>query len=195
MIINNLFLYIKRCYYINKHRLFLERLKIKANNAQIFYNVGFYFHPSSECRIGDNFIFTSGRSTNPLVGNIEGSIRVEKNAKLIIGNNIGMSSSFIWATKGIQIGNNVKIGAGTMIIDSDMHSLNYLERRSLMDKELAVKKEITIGDDVLIGSRAMILKGVSIGQHSIVGAGAVVSKDVPPDTIVAGNPARIIKTN
>ena len=115
--------------------------------------------------------------------------------ELDIGDNVGISGSTICARTKVTIGNNVLIGSGCLINDSDSHPLDYLERRANSYKSL-VSKPITICDDVFIGARSIILKGVTIGQGAVVGAGSVVAKDVEPFTIVAGNPARVIrKTN
>lgn len=79
-------------------------------------------------------------------------------------------------------------------MDSDAHSLSYIDRReSVQDMENRIDREIVIGDDVLIGANSIILKGVHIGARSVIGAGSVVTKDVPKDCIVAGNPAKAIK--
>lgn len=171
------------------------------NNAKVGYNFRVYnaffltTFDSSKIVIGNNFLFTSGGSYNPLSRNIKGSIRVNKDASLIIGDNVGISSACIWVHKSICIGNNVKIGGDCILIDSDCHSLNYLDRRNdyddLVNKE---DKEIVIEDDVLIGARCIVLKGVHIGSRSIIGAGSVVTKDIPSDCIAAGNPCKVIKT-
>ena len=79
-------------------------------------------------------------------------------------------------------------------MDSDAHSLSYVDRReSVQDMKNRIDKEIVVNDDVLIGANSIILKGVHIGARSVVGAGSVVTKDVPSDCIVAGNPAKVIK--
>lgn len=150
---------------------------------------------NAEVSIGDNFCFLSGRTLNPLSRNIQGSICVNNDAKLIIGNNVGVSSVVFRSHKCIQIGNHVDIGANTVIMDSDAHSMNYLDRRDIHN-DMANKKDkpVSIGNDVLIGMNCMILKGVSIGDRCVVGAGSVVTRSVPNDCIVAGNPAKIIKS-
>jgi acetyltransferase-like isoleucine patch superfamily enzyme len=84
------------------------------------------------------------------------------------------------------------IGAGALIIDSDMHPLDP-PKRSARSEDIPVRP-VTISDDVFIGARAIILKGVTIGPRSIIGAGAVVVTDVPADSIVACNPGKIISS-
>lgn len=183
---------VRKLYFLLKNKYLLNRRGVRSYNCKIFYSADIRLHPLSKVVIGDNFVFTSGQGTNPLCGNIQGSIYVESGAVLSIGNNVGISSAHIWATKSIQIGNNVKIGADVLIMDSDLHSLNYMDRRGPNDKHNAKKSPIFIGDDVLIGARSIVLKGCHIGNRCIVGAGSIVTKDVPDDTIVGGNPARVI---
>ena len=107
-----------------------------------------------------------------------------------------MSSTCIRSTASIKIGKNVLIGADVIIIDTDAHSLDYLDRRTpSIDQMNKCSSPINIGNDVLIGMRSLILKGVSIGDRTIIGAGSVVTKDIPNDCIAAGNPAKVIKRN
>lgn len=87
---------------------------------------------------------------------------------------------------GIAIGRRCLIGPGVHIYDSDFHPLKAAERGVSAPRTAAVR----IGDDVFIGSAAIVLKGVEIGVGSVIGAGAVVIADVPANAIVAGNPAR-----
>ena len=104
-----------------------------------------------------------------------------------------MSSPVIWCNKRIVIGDNVKIGANTIILDTDCHAHSFMDRRNYIT-DWAEPQEIKIGNDVLIGMNTTILKGVTIGDRAIVGASSVVTKDIPADSVAAGNPARIIKT-
>lgn len=89
----------------------------------------------------------------------------------------------------VTIGNNTLIGPAVQIYTAT-HPLDAAERRS----GLEFAQPITIGADVWIGGGAIICPGVTIGDRVIIGAGSVVTKDVPPDVIVAGNPARIIRS-
>lgn len=148
----------------------------------------------AEISIGERFNFSSGLNINRISRRQIGCICAEEGAKIIIGDNVGMSSPCLWARNSITVGNNVNIGACCVIMDHDAHSLNYELRRSRADElgDIA-SAPIVIGDDVLIGTGCYILKGVHIGPRSIVGAGSVVTHDVPPDEIWAGNPARFIR--
>ena len=90
----------------------------------------------------------------------------------------------------ITIGDRVWVGANTIIADTDFHPLDPQRRRE--SPLAALTAPIHIADDVFIGMNALILKGLHIGEEAVVGAGAVVTRDVPPRAIVAGNPATII---
>lgn len=198
MNINSIILHYRRVK--NKLSCYKNRLKLSlygvnyGKNCIIHGHLELKLNTNSSFIIGDNFYFSSGKHINPLAKNIQGNICVNKNAKLEIGNNVGISSSVIWAHKSIKIGNNAMIGGNVIIMDSDAHSMNYLHRRDLsIDKLHKVDSEVIIEDDAFIGMNTIILKGVTIGARSIIGAGSVVTKSIPSDCIAAGNPARVIK--
>lgn len=113
-------------------------------------------------------------------------------AKLIIGNNVGISGSTLSVSNSIEIGNNVLIGSGCVISDSDSHPILPSERG---DHSKTLSNPVIIEDDVFIGARSIVLKGVSIGKGAVIGAGSVVTKSIPAYSIAAGNPARVIKEN
>ena len=141
--------------------------------------------------IGDNFYFSSGDVVNPMTSNLQGAVYVEPGAELTIGNNVGMSSTRFWVHDCVAIGDNVKIGACVLITDTDAHPLDYLARRT--SNEGTKSAPIEIEDDVWVGAHSIILKGVTIGARSIIGAGSVVTKNIPPDCVAGGNPCRVIK--
>lgn len=165
-----------------------------GRNCTIHGHLNIKLSGNSELTIGDNFYYSSGRSINPLCSNRRGCICVNDGAKISIGNNVGMSSTILWAHKSIVIGDNVKIGGCVTILDSDAHSLYWKKRRSV-DEDIKCKSdaEVIVENDVLIGMNTLILKGVTIGARSVIGAGSVVTKSIPADCIAGGNPCKVIK--
>jgi acetyltransferase-like isoleucine patch superfamily enzyme len=119
---------------------------------------------------------------------------VWKNGELIIGNDVGISATAIVCWNRIEIHDHVKIGGGTVIYDTDFHSLDYKERSAKPEIYDNVKTApIVIKSNVFICAHSTILKGVTIGENSIIGASSVVAKNIPNNEIWAGNPARFIK--
>ena len=123
-----------------------------------------------------------------------------ENAEVSIGNESYLGGNLFCASK-IHIGNNVLISSAGGIMDHDSHSLNSKERISDVKDHVNNQKNwdvvsiapITICDKAWVGFNVTILKGVTIGEGAIVAAGSVVTKNVEPYTLVAGNPARFIK--
>ena len=147
--------------------------------------------------IGDNFIMTSGEHVSAIISNLQGSL-FTSSADATITINVGMSSTRIWVHNRLAIGNNVKVGGDVLIIDTDSHELNYMVRNGSSPSgnvwgETIKSSPIVIEDDVWIGAQCIVLKGVTIGARTIIGAGSVVAKSIPADCIAAGNPCRIIK--
>ena len=153
-----------------------------------------YVHlfPSAKVKIGDNLYFSSGWGINALCTNRRGMIYATENATITIGNNVGMSSTVLWAHKSITIGDHVKIGGNCILIDTDSHNKDYMIRRGQYT-DWGVAEPIVIEDDVFIGMNCIILKGVTIGTRSIIAAGSVVTKSIPADCIAGGNPAKVIR--
>lgn len=131
---------------------------------------------------------------NPMGRNIKSFICVKPGATLEIGDKVGMSSAVIWSANHIIIGNNVKIGALSIISDNDAHSLNPNDRLNyIIDEQNTKSSPVIIEDNVLIGANSIILKGVHIGCNTVIGAGSVVTKNIPSNVIAAGNPCKVIK--
>lgn len=111
---------------------------------------------------------------------------------VIIGNNSGISATNINCNVSVTIGSHVLIGAGCLITDSNHHSINWRQRCFEGDSNVK-SAPITICDYVFIGARSIILKGVTIGEKSIIAAGSVVVTDIPANCIAGGNPCKVIK--
>lgn len=149
----------------------LYKLKLRV------YKKLFGFGPN--LYIGDNLFINRAH----YIGGEWGKIALGDHIK--IGN--GVSIDYVGK---VVIGNYVDISSGVRVFSHkhDPHDMAYEE------KAPAIPTITTISDHVWIGSNAIILPGITVGEHAVVGAGAVVTKDVPSGTIVAGNPARIIKS-
>jgi acetyltransferase-like isoleucine patch superfamily enzyme len=148
-----------------------------------------------KCRIGPNFRMNNREMSNPIGRFNRCSIIVGEQGHLIIGSNVGMSSTAIVCHNAIKIGNNVNIGGNVVIYDTDFHSLNAAHRLDgNLDRKNTVTKEVIICDNAFIGAHSTILKGVTIGENSIIGACSLVSKNVPSNEIWGGNPAKFIKS-
>lgn len=115
--------------------------------------------------------------------------------ELIIGDGtfIGHQCGFNVA-RAVRIGKHCYIAAGCAIVDQDGHPLDAADRRAGMPTPPEGIAPVVIGDDVWLGFGVTVLKGVTIGDRSVVAAGAMVTKDVPPDSVVAGNPGRVVKS-
>ena len=101
------------------------------------------------------------------------------------------SCSVIANTTLIKIGKHCRIGYGCSVFDSDFHGIHPSERD--LPGNVLPDKPVLIGDNVFLGSNVTVLKGVTIGDGAIVGAGSVVAKSIPPMSIAAGNPCRVIR--
>jgi len=112
-------------------------------------------------------------------------LEVGRGAVIRIGNGTYLNRrTLVVAHDRVEIGKLCKIAWDVVIMDTDQHVIPQIENRNL---------PVVIGDEVWIGCRAIILKGVTIGSRAVIAAGSVVTKDVPPDSIAAGVPARVIR--
>jgi serine acetyltransferase len=119
------------------------------------------------------------------------TISTTDQGKIHIGNRVHIGeSTIIFSGLGIQIGDNVIIGPQNIIVDFD-HA--YDLANIPINQQGVVKKEVIIEEDVWISSHCVITKGVRIGKGSVIAAGAVVNKDIPPYSVAAGIPAQVIK--
>ena len=164
---------------------FLSGSEIDGNGQLIFnashYRNGFY-------RKGNIALFRNAKlnlNSGKVTVYSGCKIDVFENAELSIGSNVFINESTRIGTKSkIVIGNDTIIGDETSIHDFDGHKINGIEGI----------RPIIIGEHVWIGEKVVILKGVNIGDNAIIGAGSVVTKNIPSNTIVAGNPAHIIRS-
>jgi len=183
----------------------LSTLRSRASLSWQGAVVGKGFRTSGPCffkmrcagsiRIGSNVTFIADpRSnrvglTNPVVLETWGDGEIE------IGDFSGGSSVVISSRSKVTVGKHVLLGGNVRIYDNDFHALDPILRRNPVEDRGHIKsRPVIIGDDVLIGTNAIILKGVHIGDRSVIGAGSVVRCDVPANEVWAGNPACKIKS-
>jgi acetyltransferase-like isoleucine patch superfamily enzyme len=185
----------------------LERIQAEAGNcgeaatpAGVVLGRGSKLFPSARL---ENL---SGKGETIIIGadcQIHGEILTYWNAgRVEIGDGCFVGPrSRIWSQESVRIGNQVHIGELVDIHDSDGHPLDPTERRLDVDAifsgtyrapETPQTRAVVIEDNVRIGLRAIVLKGVTVGRDAVVAAGAVVTKDVPAGSVVAGNPARVV---
>ncbi|MGG3625220.1 acyltransferase [Bacillus gobiensis] len=143
--------------------------------------------------IGDNVTIISSFLSN-LVGLYQRTIIVTRvpDAEIYIGNNVGISGATIYARKRITIGDNTMIGGNTKIIDNDFHPVDPEVRRKTPNENMGIRS-IEIGENVFIGCNCLILKGTKIGDNAVIGAGSVVSGEIPANCVAAGNPAKVVR--
>lgn len=137
--------------------------------------------------ISENALLSSGKSVSIGPGV---NIIAKSKAEIHIGDSTYFTSdSHIEAVESIVIGANCAISWGVTIIDSDHHEIE------IEGKSAEVTQPVKIGDHVWVGCNATILKGTVIGDNSIVAAGSVVKGEFPPNSLIAGNPAKVIREN
>lgn len=177
--------------YATRLRLWLNGVE-GADALRVRGWVNLHIHHQAAVRIGRDGRWKSGFADNPAGGYRRLGIWVARNGQLTIGNNVGMSNATIMCAESVTIEDDVFIGGGVNIYDTDFHSIDPEARLARPDKTVRTGA-ITIGRRTFIGAHSIILKGVTIGECAVVGAGAVVTKDIPDNEMWAGNPARQIK--
>jgi serine acetyltransferase len=173
----------------------LGRLWLKAHGVKIGRDGWVHGLPEvrlkkgSVVQIGDGVTLGSMSRFNPLAPNRRlGLIANTPAARIIIQDGAGISNSVLSCYESIRIGKHTMIGAECLIIDSDFHGLPLNEGKPTRSAP------IEIGSHVFVGARSIILKGVKIGDKSVIGAGSVVTTDIPENCLAAGNPAKVIRS-
>ena len=179
-----------RCYIINRALFLVLGIKYtefpKIKGTVFARNQGYI-------QLGEKVNINSGRAHNAVGGNNKMILYSTPTGNINIGNIDGMSNSCLYSMCSITIEDDVIIGSGVQIYDTDFHSLT-LEKRMLLKNDPDIRKSpVLIETGVFIGTNVIILKGVTIGTRSVIGAGSVVSKNIPANEIWAGNPAKFIK--
>lgn len=170
---------------VNKYsRIVLEKSSIISSRENFIIGKidNWKSHEETRILLKNNSKFTLNGFFELFAG---ADIRVFEKAKLNIGSGFANENLQIVCADNITIGNDVAIARDVIIRDTDAHTI--------LDGKHKKTKPVKIGNHVWIGQRAIIMKGVTIGDNAIIAAGAVVTKDVPNNCIVAGVPAKIIK--
>lgn len=147
----------------------------------------------SKITIGERVVFCS-LSKNTALGVSKPIIirTMNSNATVEIGNDVGLSGTTICAMIRISIGNNCLFGSDVTVFDNDFHPIEPNNRR--YSKSGIAASPVKINDNVFIGTKVIIMKGVTIGENSVIGAGSVVVSNIPANMIAAGNPCKVLKS-
>lgn len=145
--------------------------------------------------LGSNILVEKGALVDGYIATERAGARVE------IMNNVFIGNSVISSASRIHFGARVLVSWGCAIVDHDSHPIDWKQRQN--DCEMWAKGQkdwsfvetapVTIEEDAWIGMHSIVLKGVTVGARSIVAAGSVVTRNVPPDVVVAGSPAKVIR--
>lgn len=158
-------------------RLLAPLYQHRGRHAIIHHSVRMDTPPYRKFWLGDYSVVESFACINNAVGDV------------IIGNHtrVGLHNTIIGP---VSIGNHVNLAQGITITALNH---NFTDAGKRIDEQGISTKEVVLEDDIWIGANAVILPGVTIGEHSVVAAGAIVTKDVPPHSLVAGVPAKVIR--
>lgn len=186
----------------NWFKVCMKMTGVKYGKNLLLKGVPFIFNKrGAVLSIGENCTIKSSFISN-LVGLYSRTIIVTRSAeaKIVIGDHVGISGAVLYARKGISIGSNTCIGGNCKILDNDFHPMEWEERNHLLQRKNGPKenenipsKEVTIGKNCFIGCNTIILKGTVLGDGCVVGAGAVVCGQFDNNSVIAGNPGRVIR--
>ena len=158
-------------------RLLAPLYQHRGRDSKIYRSVRMDTPPYRHFSLGQKSVIESYSCINNAVGDV------------VIGDHtrIGLHNTIIGP---VTIGSHVNLAQGITVTALN-HNFEAPERR--IDEQGVSTQQVTIGDDIWIGANAVVLPGVTVGNHCVIAAGAVVTKDVPPHSLVAGVPAKIIK--
>lgn len=163
-----------------------------GRNAKVWGAFSLQLMESGRMEVGDDFHLVSEPRRSAITQFSRAQFTVFSGAVIRLGRHVGLNGTALTAKRRIEIGDDTMIAANVIIVDSDFHAMWPPELRwTSSTKEF--DKEVIIGRNVWIGMNTVVLKGSRIGDNSIIGAGSVVSGEIPANCIAAGNPARMIR--
>jgi acetyltransferase-like isoleucine patch superfamily enzyme len=169
-----------------------------GRGLRIYGRVRVFAHKGSTIQLGQGIVLNSTAKRNTLEARGPVILRtLTASSRILIGDDSGITSATISAVHEVAIGHRVLIGAGVLITDSDHHVVRpplSISRRHLGLPAIQERDRVVIEDDVFLGARSIVLKGVKVGEGSVIGAGSVVASSIPPWSIAAGNPCKVIGT-
>mgnify|MGYP001163566779 CR=1 FL=1 len=171
----------KNYFKIFKSKIWANKFKKRCNGygANLKIQGPVKFSGGGKLHCGDDF-FVRSTEVDPV------KIYISENADLSFGNQVFLNNRVhISCSNKIKLGTHVDVGDECLIIDNDFHNVGDTPSKDA---------PIIIEDNVWIATRVIILKGVTIGEGSVIGAGSLVTKSIPSNSFAAGNPAKVIKS-
>ncbi len=175
-----------------------KKLKFGTNLKILGSNPIFKIPKNGKIILGNNVVLNSDFKNSNTSLTTKVKFVTGYDGKISIGNNCDLNGTCFVSYNEIEIGDYCQFASSSIISDTDFHPVDPTHRLSQMKGEnfsfeSVAKKKIKIGRNVWVGWGTIILKGVTIGDNSIIAAGAVVVSDIPPNSIAAGNPAKVVK--
>lgn len=168
-------------------KIIIQDVKL-GERCEFVGNIKFKVANGGCITIGNNCKFNSTVISNNIGLNhrciLSATPRINETCTLSIGNDCGFSGTAIWCFDSIMIGNNVRCGANTLIMDGDAH---------FEDIRTSPPSPIVIEDNVFLGANVVVKKGVTIGKNTVIGMNSVVTKSIPANCIAVGIPCKVIK--
>jgi len=179
----------------------LWRLEARIKGVEFGGKCVFYGRPilsiakGGRIFLGNNVAVGSSVRDNPVACFQPSVLRAMiSGSQLVLGPSVGLSGTVLCAGASIEVGEGTIFGSGAMVMDHDFHWPTGQWGWATDDESCRKNaRPIKIGRGVFVGARAIILKGVTIGDRAAIGAGAVVTKDVPTGHVAVGNPARVFR--
>lgn len=162
-----------------------------GSNARCWGKIFVSLSPKSSVQIGRDAWIVSEPRRSGIAHYSRCHLKTMGEGKIIIGNHVGLNATSITARKKIVIGDETMIAPNVVIVDSDFHKIWPPEERFL-GMGFENDMEVVIGHHVWIGMNSIILKGVTIGDNSVIAAGSVVSRSIPANVVAGGVPARVM---